>query len=96
MCHSTLVTKVEEIPATTPPPSPRVTSSKTPRERRMSFKNRNPAVEKRDIALISMDYDMPNILSEKELKDVVRDEAKRQKLLKSQNDKKKCVNTITA
>lgn len=72
-----------------PTPSPRMNEKSTRGERKMSFKNRNPMIEKRDISIISMDYDSVNILSDKELKNVVKDEAKRQKLLKSQNDKKK-------
>ncbi|EKE37261.1 hypothetical protein ENUP19_0081G0020 [Entamoeba nuttalli] len=60
------------------------------KNRRMSWRSKNLSEEKRDISLVAMDEYSPNVLSDKELKDILKNEEKRQKLISSSDSKKKC------
>ncbi|KAL7711520.1 RhoGAP domain containing protein [Entamoeba marina] len=60
------------------------------KNRRMSWKSKNLSEEKRDISLIAMDEQSPDVLSGKELKALIKEEDKRQKLLQTTNPLKKC------
>ncbi|KAL7713580.1 RhoGAP domain containing protein [Entamoeba marina] len=59
------------------------------KNRRMSWISKNASEQKRDISMIAMD-DTTNVLSERELKLLDKEEVKRQKLLKTSNPLKKC------
>lgn len=71
------------------PPSPRMKKDDY-KNRRMSWKSSNRSEERRDISYIAMDEESPNILSSKELKELLKVEEKRQKLLSSLDTSQKC------
>ncbi|EDR23905.1 hypothetical protein EDI_326510 [Entamoeba dispar SAW760] len=59
------------------------------KNRRMSWRSKNSSEERRDISLIAMDEDSPRVLSDKDLKNILKSEEKKQKLLASMDLKQK-------
>ncbi|ELP88265.1 hypothetical protein EIN_226280 [Entamoeba invadens IP1] len=59
------------------------------KNRRMSWRSKNTSEEKRDLMLVASDDNCPNVLSDKELKEYLKEEHKKQKLLLSDDPSKK-------
>ncbi|BFU22186.1 RhoGAP domain containing protein [Entamoeba histolytica HM-1:IMSS-B] len=84
-----------EVPSTVVSPkiksnSPQILFEKEGyKSRRMSWRSKNSSEERRDISLIAMDEDSPRVLSDKELKNILKNEEKKQKLLASMDLKQK-------